>query len=137
PRSLVAPPGPVLNRIQEPYPSTSRSPRIMPEIHWAADAIYVADLLIRVVLSVRIIRRRLPVGVALAWLSVVLIFPFAGAVIYLLIGESRLGRGRARRAAALRQSYRGWAKARPEGDTAPPPELSAGAAGLARLAEAV
>jgi cardiolipin synthase len=109
----------------------------MPEIHWAADAVYVADLLIRVVLSLRIIRRRLPVGVALAWLAVVLIFPFAGALVYLLIGESRLGRGRGRRAAALRRSYRGWDKAHPKGEAVPAPQLSAGAAGLARLAEAV
>jgi cardiolipin synthase len=105
----------------------------MPEIHWAADAVYVADLLIRIGLSLRIIRRRLPVGVALAWLSVVLIFPFAGALVYLLIGESRLGRGRARQAATLRQSYRHWAG--PKGVAADPPQLSAGAAGLARLAE--
>src|SRR5262249_40960971 len=89
-----------------------RSPLTMPEIHWAAAAVYVADLLIRVGLSLRIIRRRLPVGVALAWLSVVLIFPFAGACVYLLIGESRLGRRRARGAAALRPSCRPWAKER-------------------------
>ena len=48
----------------------------------------------------------------------VLIFPFAGAVVYLLIGESRLGRRRGRRAAALRQSYRGWDKAHPKGEAA-------------------
>jgi hypothetical protein len=51
--------------------------------------------------SVRVIKRRLPVGVALAWLSVILILPLAGAVLYLLFGEYRLGRGRRRRAAQL------------------------------------
>jgi cardiolipin synthase len=108
----------------------------MSDIHWAADAVYVADLLIRVVLSVRIIMRRLPVGVALAWLSVVLIFPFAGAAVYLLIGESRLGQGRRQRARALRPAYRQWAKEQVEGGGAAP-DLPAVGRGLARLGDAV
>ena len=40
--------------------------------------VLVADLLIRVGLSVRVIMRRRPVGVSLAWLTIILIFPFAG-----------------------------------------------------------
>ncbi len=108
----------------------------MSDIHWAADAVYVADLLIRVVLSVRIIMRRLPVGVALAWLAVVLIFPFAGAVVYLLIGESRLGRQRGRRARALRPGYRQQIKQLGEKDGSEE-RLPAGARGLALLGEAV
>ncbi|HKI35370.1 MAG TPA: phospholipase D-like domain-containing protein, partial [Gemmataceae bacterium] len=109
----------------------------MSDIHWTADAIFVADLLIRVGLSVRIIRRRLPVGVALAWLSVVLIFPFAGAAVYLLIGESRLGRKRQHKGATLRKSYRGWARSAGEGDQAAVADLPPCGQGLARLAEAV
>jgi cardiolipin synthase len=105
------------------------------EIHWAAVAVYVADQLLRVVLSVRIIKRRLPVGVALAWLSVVLIFPFAGAVVYLLIGESRLGQRRFRRAAALRHTYRSWSKlAREQVDAV---GLPSGSRGLSRLADSL
>jgi cardiolipin synthase len=106
-------------------------------IPWAADAVFVLDWLLRIGLSIRIISRRLPVGVALAWLAVVLIFPFAGAVVYLLIGESRLGRDRRRRARALRDSYRGWAKAVVEAGQVVTPELAPCARGLARLAEAV
>ncbi len=109
----------------------------MSSIPWAADAVFVADLLIRVGLSIRIIMRRLPVGVALAWLSVVLIFPFAGAAVYLLIGESRLGQDRRRRAKALRDSYRGWAKAAREAGEVVTPELPPCAQGLARLGGAV
>jgi cardiolipin synthase len=107
----------------------------MPEIHWAAVAVYVADQLLRIVLSVRIIKRRLPVGVALAWLSVVLIFPFAGAAVYLLIGESRLGRRRARRAVALRGTYRHWSKLAREQVEAI--GLPSGSQGLARLADSL
>ena len=78
--------------------------------HWVAHAVVLADLLIRVALSVRVIMRRLPVGVALAWLAVVLVFPFAGAFLYLLVGEYRLGRRRAQRAAAYREACRARAK---------------------------
>jgi cardiolipin synthase len=109
----------------------------MTNYDWISYVVYLFDLLLRVGLSVRIIHRRLPVGVALAWLAVVLIFPFAGAVVYLLIGESRLGRQRARRAAALRSSYRGWAKQLREQDGVGDPELPAAGRGLARLGEVV
>ena len=71
-------------------------------------AILVADLLIRVGLSVRVIMRRRPVGVSLAWLTIILIFPFAGAAIYLLFGELRLGRRRADYAARIHGPYQRW-----------------------------
>jgi len=66
---------------------------------WVITALFVADFGIRIGLSVRVIMRRRPVGVSLAWLVVILLFPFAGAFIYLLLGELRLGR---RRVATLR-----------------------------------
>jgi hypothetical protein len=46
-------------------------------------------------LSLRVIKRRLPVGVSLAWRAIILIFPFVGAVTYLMVGGYRLGRRRA------------------------------------------
>ncbi len=52
--------------------------------------------------------RRLPVGVSLAWMFIVLTFPFAGAVAYLFIGELRLGQRRAARAAQLRTPFHRW-----------------------------
>ena len=45
---------------------------------WAALAAVVADFLIRVGFSVRVIMRRRSIGVSLAWLTIILIFPFAG-----------------------------------------------------------
>jgi len=71
-------------------------------------ALFVADLLIRVGLSARVIMRRRPVGVSLAWLTIILIFPFGGALIYLAIGETRLGTRRARRAERIHAPYLEW-----------------------------
>jgi cardiolipin synthase len=73
-------------------------------ITWLPYVAFFADLLIRVGLSLRVIKRRLPVGVSLAWLSVILVLPYVGAVLYLLVGEYRLGRRRAKRSLAYKQS---------------------------------
>jgi cardiolipin synthase len=77
-------------------------------ISWIAVAIFLADLAVRVGLSVRVIMRRRPVGVSLAWLAVILIFPLAGAAIYLMIGELRLGNRRAQWAARIHEPYQAW-----------------------------
>jgi cardiolipin synthase A/B len=107
----------------------------MEHMHWIAHGIYLADLVIRVGLSVRVIRRRLPVGVALAWLAIILIFPFVGAVIYLLVGEYRLGPRRARRAAAYQETSRAGS-GKPGGeDRVDPATFGPGSATVARLAE--
>src|SRR5262249_61033233 len=71
--------------------------------HWAVHAFFLTDLVIRLSLSARVIKPRLPVGVSLPWVVVILIFPFVGAIFSLLVGEYRLGRRRARRAAAYRE----------------------------------
>jgi cardiolipin synthase A/B len=52
-------------------------------------------------LVVRVIMRRPPVGVACAWLLLIMALPYVGAVIYLLVGERRIGRGRARKLQTL------------------------------------
>ena len=71
-------------------------------------AVFAADFLIRIGLSLRVIMRRRPVGVTLAWLTIVLSFPFGGAVIYLAFGETRLGTRRAERAARIHEPYMEW-----------------------------
>jgi cardiolipin synthase len=109
----------------------------MEHVHWIVHAVYVADLLIRVGLSVRVIMRRLPVGVALAWLAIILIFPFIGAVLYLLLGEYRLGRARARRAASYREACRARSSPAPAAERVDLAALGPGGAALARLAESV
>ncbi len=53
------------------------------------------DWFIRLVLGVRVVMRRGTVGFTLAWLAVILLLPVFGAIIYLLLGERRLGTRRA------------------------------------------
>ena len=58
--------------------------------------------------SLRVIVKRRPPGVSLAWLILVVVFPYGGAIIYLLMGERTLGRKRARRAEALLPPMQQW-----------------------------
>jgi cardiolipin synthase A/B len=105
--------------------------------HWGIHALFLIDLVLRLSLSVRVIMRRLPVGVSLAWLAVILVFPLVGAVFYLLVGEYRLGRRRARRGAAFAARERAEAAgATPAGEQVDPAALAQGPAALARLAQA-
>lgn len=68
--------------------------------------LFVVNWIIRFGLSLRIILRRTPVPVSLAWLVVVWVLPIVGLIAYALVGENRLGTRRANRAerviAALR-----------------------------------
>ena len=65
----------------------------------------IAHATIVILISIRVIMRRPANGVALAWLFLVAVLPFVGAVIYLLVGERRVGLRRAQRIAELRNSY--------------------------------
>ena len=53
----------------------------------------------------RVIMRRPPAGVAFAWLFLVAIIPIGGALIYLLVGEQRIGRQRSNRIQQLREEF--------------------------------
>lgn len=61
----------------------------------------VAEVSVRALVAVRVVMRRRPVGEALAWLLLVLLVPVVGALLYLVVGEIRLGSRRARRAREL------------------------------------
>jgi cardiolipin synthase len=67
-----------------------------------AIAIHIA---IVITISFRVIMRKPPVGVALAWLFLTAVLPLVGGGVYLLIGERRVGQRRARRIANLRLDY--------------------------------
>ena len=73
-----------------------------------AIALLVLDWVIRIVFGVRVVLRRSPVGFTLAWLSIILLVPILGALIYLVLGERRLGTRRAKRTAELREPYNQW-----------------------------
>lgn len=55
---------------------------------------------------VRVLLRRPARGVALAWLLLSMTLPYVGALLYLLIGERRISRGRAELIAKMRADFR-------------------------------
>ncbi len=71
-------------------------------------ALLATHWLIVVALSIRVIVRRIPIGFAMAWLAVIFALPFAGAALYLLFGERRLGRERRARTDRLRPGLAAW-----------------------------
>jgi len=83
----------------------------MNEFSWVITSIlFFSDLAIRVGLSLRVIMRKRAASVSLAWLAVILLLPFIGAIIYLMFGENRLGERRAKRAAANLIVFRKWSR---------------------------
>ncbi len=70
--------------------------------------LFVAHWFIIIALSIRVIMRRLSAGVSLAWLVVVFGVPFVGALIYLLIGENRVGDKYQKRMARIHGIYSEW-----------------------------
>ena len=77
-------------------------------LHFVSSFVLVGHWLIIVSLSVRVIMRRPPVGVSMAWLAVIFSVPFVGAALYLLFGEKRLGRRRAARINANVAGMQQW-----------------------------
>jgi cardiolipin synthase len=74
-------------------------------------SLYLADLTIRLSFSVRVIMRKRSPSVSFAWLSVILLIPFGGAILYLLFGENRVGDRRANRLIKNRPFIREWSEA--------------------------
>lgn len=60
---------------------------------------------------IRVVMKRRPIGVSLAWLATIFTIPFLGVSLYLLFGEVRLGRKRVERARAMYEPYANWIKA--------------------------
>jgi cardiolipin synthase len=72
---------------------------------------FLADLAVRIGFSLRVIMRKRAPSVSFAWLVVILLIPFAGALTYLLFGESRLGERRASRLIKDRPVLKEWSAA--------------------------
>lgn len=101
--------------------------------------IYIIAL---ITLTLRILMKRRPVGVTLAWLLFIYILPLLGMFFYLLLGERYLGRIRARRAKEQYLYYSHWLnnilntqQGLPEGNTPlrPVMELTRGSIGMPSL----
>ncbi len=81
-------------------------------LHWSshffAISLTLIDLFIRLGLCIRVIMRQRQYGVTLAWLVIILLLPFLGAVVYLFFGENRIGETRAKRARESLNHYHHW-----------------------------
>ena len=71
-------------------------------------AVAIAHGAVIVGLGYHVIMRRRPVGVTLAWLMIIVAAPFLGAVLYLMMGQTRLGERNVERIAAIRPHYAEW-----------------------------
>lgn len=80
----------------------------MAELSWLAIAFLVLHWSAVVAFSVRVIMRRRPVGVLLAWIAMILSVPLLGILLYLFIGENRVSRTYLRRGLAIRARYEEW-----------------------------
>lgn len=82
------------------------------DIHWSyslySALVFLADFIIRIGLSLRVIMRKRPYGVSLAWLIVILLVPFIGGIFYILLGENRLPEKRIARTKASYKMYVSW-----------------------------
>lgn len=77
-------------------------------LHIISIVILILHWFIIVGLSIRVIMRRPPVGMSLAWLAVIFSVPFVGAAIYLFLGEKRLSRKRRSRITKAKDQVTNW-----------------------------
>lgn len=94
----------------------------------------VLHLLALLGVSLRIFSRRSAHGTALAWLLLIVLIPAVGVLMYLLIGERRLGRTWMQRAIALQPQVLRWAQRIPATAVVAPCVLSQGGESISRLA---
>lgn len=77
---------------------------------WLGVAAAAVHILIIVVFSVRVLLTRRAPASAAAWLLLVVVVPYAGALLYLLIGERPLSKRRAQRAQAMLPQVNRWVR---------------------------
>ena len=94
----------------------------------------VLHVAVLVAVALRLFSRRNTNGSAMAWLMLVILVPLVGVLMYLLIGERRLGRTWMRRAIAIQPQVLEWARGIPAASLASPQSLAAGLQGICRLA---
>jgi cardiolipin synthase len=97
--------------------------------------VFLVHALIIVGTSMRIIMMRLPVGVSLAWMILIITLPFIGAALYLLFGEKHLGRKHAKRTESIKGRYDRWLTDLPPQVLTKRAGLSPGSEVLNRLAQ--
>ena len=82
------------------------------QVHWFFNIyptiVLLTDLTIRFGLSFRVIMRKRPHGVTFAWLIIILLIPFLGAIAYLFVGENRISDKRIARSRQSQDYYQYW-----------------------------
>ncbi len=107
-----------------------------PDPKWLAGAVATLQVLVALAVALRLFARRRPPGVTLAWLFLIILVPFAGAVGYLLIGERRLGARWIQNARTVRPQLVSWLASIPSDLIVDPASLGFGAEPVARLTDA-
>ena len=77
-------------------------------MHWL-ELFILCHFMLTVSIALRVIYARRSSSAALAWLAVLFAFPYFGLLLYLLIGEPKLGRARAKRQAELHAFHEAFA----------------------------
>ncbi|NNE10237.1 MAG: cardiolipin synthase [Gemmatimonadetes bacterium] len=76
-------------------------------MNWALFLVF-AEWLVRIGVSARVISRRTNVSESLAWMGLILLFPFAGTLLYLWFGEALTGRRRSKWMKRVRPVFERW-----------------------------
>ncbi|WP_426415618.1 cardiolipin synthase [Aestuariirhabdus sp. LZHN29] len=95
----------------------------------------LAHVLISFALAVRVVMRRRSVGVSLAWLLLLFLLPVAGILLYLMIGEHRLGYTRLQRGSNLLPEYSRWAEQMSDTHPEALPDINPCYQGMYRLSQ--
>ncbi len=75
---------------------------------WLGWMIVALDALLVLAVVLRVVATRHPPGSSFAWILVTLALPFAGFLLYLLVGEHSIGRARRARLTAFAERFGGW-----------------------------
>jgi cardiolipin synthase len=80
----------------------------MTDTGWLAIAALLLHWTLVIGLSARVIMRRRPLGILLAWIALILSLPVVGVVLYLFVGENRVSKKYLRRAKMIHEQYSRW-----------------------------
>jgi cardiolipin synthase len=81
---------------------------------WFTLTVIVLHFLVQAAIAIRVVMQRRPPSEAMAWIVVVFGLPFVGPLLYLLMGELRLGRKRGRRYVEMTRPIKQWLAGIPE-----------------------
>ena len=79
------------------------------QIPWAQILLYL-HAVAAFVCMLRVLYKQSNIGVTFAWLIILFVFPLFGVIVYLLVGEPRLGMARAKRSAEMNRFYSDFAE---------------------------